>query len=91
MFDDLSFKLLRRKGSAWVDKTADISDVYCHELIILMWVHHILKTHWSDSSAKKNDIKVKKDIVCSFEKKVDDADIRMNHRDDTFWTYILHV
>ena len=57
----------------------EISVTDYHELIMLIWIHHILNIHWSDSSIKKTDTKVKKDIVCSFEKKEAGADIQMNH------------
>ena len=65
----LSTKILERKGLVWVDKATEINVTDCHELIMLMWVHHKLHTHWSDSFLRKTDVKVKKDIVCLFEKK----------------------
>ena len=87
----LSSKLLERKGFVWVDKAANISDICCYELITFMWIHLILKIHWSDISVKNNIMNSKKYIVCSFEKKAAGADIRMNHRDDECWTHIPHV
>ena len=87
----LSSKLLERKGSVWVDKAIDISATDCHHLVMVMWVHHILKIDWTDSSIKKNDLLQKIYIVCSFEKKEAGAGIRMNHRDDTCWSNIPHI
>lgn len=87
----LSSKILERKGSVWVDKAIYISAADCHHLGMVMWVHHILKIHWTDSLIKKNDVKLKKDIVCLFEKKEAEAGIRMNHRDDTCWSKIPHI
>ena len=62
-------KLLKRKGSVWVDTVVEISTISYHDLIMLMWLHHISHIHWSKIPTKKSDIKVKKDIVCLFEKK----------------------
>ena len=59
----LSAKILERKGSVWVDKAVKISATNCYELIMIMWIHHILNIYWSDSSIKKTDKKVKTDIV----------------------------
>ena len=56
----LSTKILERKGLVWVDKATEINSTDCRELIMLMWVHHILHIYWSDSSLRKTDVKVKK-------------------------------
>ena len=73
-----------RKGSIWVAKLMEITKHHCHELVMLMRVHHIITLHWSNVSAKRGDDNyTKKDIVCSFEKKAADFNIRMNYRDDS--------
>ena len=61
--------IMERKGSVWVTKSIDVSSKDAHELLMLMWFHHIITIHWSDQSLKRGDGKyTKRDIVCSFEK-----------------------
>jgi len=49
----LCTKIMKRKGSVWVIKSSDVSSKDGHELVMLMWVHHIIKIHWSDQSLKR--------------------------------------
>ena len=73
-------------------RSSDVSSKDGHELVMLMWVHQIIKIHRSDQSLKRGDGKnTKRDIVCSFEKKSSDSNIRMNHRDDMCWIGIPYV
>jgi len=66
----LCSKIMDRKGSIWLARSVDVTTKDAHELVILMWVHRIIRISLSDISSKRDDNKyTKKDIVCLFEKK----------------------
>ena len=92
----LATKILNSKGSIWVAKATEVKAADAHVLTIMMWIHRIINIHWSSASInkdtnKKDNLKTKKDLHCSFRKKPIGAAIRMYHRDDTCWLQIPHV
>ena len=92
----LATKILASKGPIWVTKATEVKAADAHVLTIMMWIHRIINIHWSSASVngntnKKDQIKSKKDLHCSFRKKPIGAAIRMYHRDDTCWLQIPHV
>ena len=63
----LCSKLMDRKGSIWEARSFEITTKDTHELVMLMWVHHIVSIHCSDIASKRGDNKyTRKDIVCLF-------------------------
>ena len=41
----LCSKILERKGSVWVARCADIKTADGHELVVLLWVNHVIAVH----------------------------------------------
>ena len=68
--DELCSKIIDRKGSIWVARSMEIIEKHCHELVMFMWIHHIIALSWSNVSVRRGDYTyIQKDIVCSFEKR----------------------
>ena len=87
----LCVKLLERKGSVWVAKCTDIKTIDAHELVVLLWVHHIITVFDEKGGSTDGKTKLKSNIHCCFEKKPTGSSIRMNHRDESCWLHIPYV
>ena len=84
-------QVIREKGSVWVAKCADIKTIDAHELVVLLWVHHIITVHTEKSASADGKTKPRTSIHCCFEKKPTGSSIRMNHRDEACWLHIPYV
>ena len=87
----LCTKLLERNGSVWVAKCADIKTIDAHELVVLLWVHHIITVHTEKGGSADGGKKLRTNIHCCFEKKPTGSSIRTNHRDEACWLHIPYV
>ena len=75
----------------WVAKCIDIKIIDAHELVVLLWVHHIISVH-CEKTANDGTSKVKMNIHRSFDKNnPTGSSIRMNYRGDACWLHIPYV